>query len=61
MNKETARLALDCIKALATLLIVCSAILISLGVLLDADFFSVKKVCALAVLLEAIYTIRSVV
>lgn len=61
MNNEKMWAVLDVIKATATLLGVCGAILFSVDVLFGTDLFSIKKVVALAILLESTYALRSVV
>ena len=61
MNNERALLVLDFVKAMAMLLIVCGAILLSIEVLFSMNIFSFKNVIALAVLVESVNALRSVV
>lgn len=60
MNNEKVRLALELIKAMAMLLGVCGAIIFSVDMLLDTNIFSIKRMIALAILLESLYSINIV-
>ena len=61
MKNEKVQAVLDLVQAMATLLGVCCAILLSIEFLFDMDIFSIKRVIALAVLCESTYALKSVV
>lgn len=61
MNNEKVQIALDLAKATFMLLFVCATIILSTEILFDIDIFSIKRVIALAVLIESAYSLQTVV